>query len=126
MIQHKINWLYRDHENRAHVHASKLRPGFYKFYSKLFDQEEGNDHRVSSFEELGMYDPTVKKSKKKMSEHFAKPTGPNDLVYKKSRYIKGESPKMIMIPTKKLLFQIMRACVGVKFEEDLWFNHYIS
>ena len=43
-------------------------------------------------------------------------------VYGETRYIKGFSPYCIYIPTKDVMFKLMRACVGVKHVEDLWFN----
>ena len=53
---------------------------------------------------------------------FVPPKCYKDLVYSASRYIKGESPKCIYFPGRKLMFKMMRACIGIEKEEDLWFN----
>ena len=45
-----------------------------------------------------------------------------DLVYPASRYIEEGSPKCIYIPSQEIMLTIMRACVGVKDPEHLWFN----
>ena len=44
-----------------------------------------------------------------------------DLVYFPDRFVKGESPKCIYFPCRKLMFKMMRACIDIKNEKDLWF-----
>ena len=44
------------------------------------------------------------------------------LVYRGNRYEKDNSPNMLIIPSRMVMFKIMRACVGVKTIEDLWVN----
>ena len=44
------------------------------------------------------------------------------LIYERERYFEKESPKPIYIPSRKLMLKIMRACIGVHDEKDLWFN----
>ena len=55
---------------------------------------------------------------------FIPPKEYTDLVYSMSRYVKGESPKCIYFPSRKLMFKMMRACIGITKEDDLWFNQH--
>jgi len=32
------------------------------------------------------------------------------------------SPRLIYMPRKELIFKMMRACIGVEDETELWFN----
>ena len=48
--------------------------------------------------------------------------GLTDLVYPAYRYVDGQIPIMMFIPGKHMLFKMMRACLGCKSENDLWFN----
>ena len=50
------------------------------------------------------------------------PDRPDKLVYPEFRYIKGQVPYCIYIPRKEIMLKLMRACIGVTREEDLWFN----
>ena len=56
-----------------------------------------------------------------METDFAVPHTQEDLVYRGDRYVKGTSPYVIYYPSKLMLFKLMRACIGVEREEDLWF-----
>ena len=50
------------------------------------------------------------------------PRHTKDLVYPKNRYVEDQSPLLVYLPSRKIMFQIMRACIGVSHVEDLWFN----
>jgi hypothetical protein len=50
------------------------------------------------------------------------PTAVDDWVYSESRYIDGFSPYVIYVPKKEIMLKMMRACIEVKKEEDLWIN----
>ena len=56
-----------------------------------------------------------------METDFAVPQTQEDLVYRSDRYVETYTPHVIYYPSKLLLFKLMRACIGVKKEEDLWF-----
>ena len=45
-----------------------------------------------------------------------------DYVYKFSRYAEEYSVKPMYIPSKKLIFTMMRACINVTKTSHLWFN----
>ena len=44
----------------------------------------------------------------------------DDLVYHKSRYTEDQSPSIIYIPSKIVMVKLMRACMGVTSNEQLW------
>ena len=50
------------------------------------------------------------------------PMEPSDLVYAQSRYVEGNSPSVIYIPKKAIMFKLVRACLVCTSEEDLWFS----
>ena len=50
------------------------------------------------------------------------PTMPDELAYHESRYIPGFSPYVTYVPSKEVMFKLMRACIGVTDAEDLWIN----
>ena len=54
--------------------------------------------------------------------NFVPPKGIDDLAYCKSRYQEENSPKSIYIPSPEMMFKMMRACISVDKEGDLWFN----
>lgn len=45
------------------------------------------------------------------------------LVYDRKRLKAGESPFCVFLPTKNIMFKMMRACVEVSDEADLWINN---
>ena len=44
-----------------------------------------------------------------------------NLVYHKSKYIKGNSPKCMYFPSRYIMFKLIRACVDVYTIKELWF-----
>ena len=75
-------------------------------------------YHIFSFEEIGMFDPFPNEH---MDVNFYVPTAENDLVYRGTRYVKGNSPNCIYFPCNKLLFKLMRACIGVTHPDFFWF-----
>ena len=45
-----------------------------------------------------------------------------ELVYAKSRFEGGFSPLVVYLPTKLLMFKMMRSTAGCFSDKDLWFN----
>ena len=45
------------------------------------------------------------------------------LIYPRDRYTSEHSPMTIYIPTREIMFKMMRACLGCKNVEDLWIFH---
>lgn len=48
------------------------------------------------------------------------PYSPLDRVYPETRMIDGFSPTVIYIPSREIMFKMMRACIGVTDPKDLW------
>lgn len=46
-----------------------------------------------------------------------------NLIYCKERYTKEYSPMTVYIPTKDIMFKLMRGCLGCQNVEDLWIFH---
>ena len=67
-----------------------------------------------------MFDPFPQET---MDSDFSIPVKEDDLVYGNDRYIYKNSPNMLYIPSKRLLFKMMRACVAIGNEQDLWFQN---
>ena len=44
------------------------------------------------------------------------------LVYANERYVRENSPHTIYIPSRMVLFKIMRACIDISYPEYLWFS----
>ena len=88
-----------------------------KFESCL---EKAQPFHISSFEQIGLHDPFP--SEPKDMEDFVYPQAVDDLAYPKDAYKKGQSPHVLYFPSKRLMFKIMRACIGVTSSKDLWFN----
>lgn len=42
-------------------------------------------------------------------------------VYPKDRILSPNSPMQIYIPNKVVMFKIMRACIGIRQFDDLWY-----
>jgi hypothetical protein len=75
---------------------------------------------IHSLEQVGLCDPYIQELG---SGKVIRPKVADDLVYSKSRYYyEQQSPRCIYIPTRQLMLKLMRACVDVKSEADLWFN----
>ena len=51
---------------------------------------------------------------------FCLPSSEEDLVYRIDRYNEENSPVVTYFPSKLVLYKLMRACIGVESEEDLW------
>jgi hypothetical protein len=53
---------------------------------------------------------------------FKFPEKADDFVYPINRLVYSLSPSTIYMPSKKVLFKLMRSCIGVNEVEELWFN----
>ena len=50
--------------------------------------------------------------------NFSIPNEITDLVYKECRYQQGKMPDSLFLPTKKIMFKVMRACVYANGEKN--------
>ena len=46
-----------------------------------------------------------------------------DCTYNINRYHEDQSPMLVYIPNKPLIFKMMKACIGIDKVEDLWIYH---
>ena len=72
--------------------------------------ECAHTQHIKSFYQIGMLDPFPLEPEP--SEPFTEDID----VYPASKYIDGASPNMLYLPCNKVLFKIMRACIGVQFK----------
>lgn len=84
---------------------------------EIYDEKDSY-HKINSFEFVGLPDPYP--AENKFKTQIKRPKSISDLVYKKSRLIKGYIPYAIYIPRAEIMFKIMRACINVEKKEDLW------
>ena len=71
--------------------------------------------------QVGMFDPYPEDF---MEVNFEIPDIHKEipLVYYEGRFTKGNSPNYLYLPSKLVLFKIMRACLGIYEEQHLWFQ----
>ena len=50
------------------------------------------------------------------------PSSLADIVYPLSRYVQGQAPAPIYIPSKEIMINLMRACVSCGNEQELWIH----
>ena len=74
---------------------------------------------IWGFTQIGMFDPFPDEP---METEFNIPQTEGDLVYRIDRYIEGQSPNCIYLPSKLILWKMMRACVDIEETKDLWYN----
>ena len=103
--------------------STQLPEAKYSFTEKQYKKFElalfpGGNFNVRTFDQVGMINPFPTEPK---DVNFKIPAAPLDLVYAKSRYFEGQSPPGLYIPSRKLMWKIMRACADVADEKDLWF-----
>ena len=95
-----------------------------KFAFKKYGLFEANDlpDRINTFASLGFKDPFPNDSK--FESDWKPPVSYDDLVYDRSRLKNATFPPfLIYLPRKELMFKLMRACIGVNHERELWFNN---
>ena len=111
--------------SNTEIEAS-LDPNFlikYGFVENINDLKQFN---INSFKQIGFPDPFYNTDYLKQAvddsslvKFFSETT---DLVYPDKWYKLENSPLCIYIPRKELMFKIMRGCIGVTKENELWFN----
>ena len=45
---------------------------------------------------------------------------PSVLIYSRERTLGSQSPSMVYLPNKAVMFKMMRACLDTYYIEDLW------
>ena len=96
--------------------------GFHERYDFNITDFSAN-YLIDNFDELGITDPFPNEKKDNQRVNFSKPERVDDFVYPKSRMMDEYcSPRVIYLPSKDVMLKLMRACIGVRFEDELWFN----
>ena len=94
---------------------------FYKRYRRIFPQNI-KSYNINNLKTVGFIDPFEKEEKANNAKgKLPDKSKPTNNVYPMKRYIKDWSPLCLYIPSKDILFKLMRACVGAEQETDLWF-----
>ena len=73
------------------------------------------DYNINSLEDIGWID------KFREAPLPMKMVEPETLVYSESRFEEDYIPRIIFIPSFKIMFTIMRHCIGTQNVDDLWF-----
>ena len=102
---------------------------FYEKYTLVSRQEIFHDFLIDQFSAVNIADPfpyekiiyKYKCESAKGEVLFNRPHRVEDLVYPESK-INVEYFQPIYIPTKCIMFKMMRACISVECESELWFN----
>jgi hypothetical protein len=77
---------------------------------------------IYSFDQIGLIDPYPDEQ---LDTNFAIPATDEDLVYRGTRYVEGNSPNVLYFPSGLMMMKLMRACIGVTDIEKLWFKESI-
>ena len=80
------------------------------------------NYLIDNFDEIGVTDPFPNEKKDEQREMIKKPQSFQDFVYPMSRMDEYSSPRVIYLPSKDVMLKLMRACIGVRFVDELWFN----
>ena len=126
LIEARIEWSYvrninsegKNSPDPMTIEFSKVGPNFEEKFLNPNIKEEIS-YNINCFEVLGWKDPFPVKN---YQSSFIIPHDIDQLVYPKSRYIEGMFPWVIYVPRQDVMFKMMRACVEVTKEEELWFN----
>lgn len=100
------------------------------FQQVLGDPQEEIDknlYTIVTFWQVGMADPFPDEQTQELGNQSMlgkDDISITDLVYPAYRYREGQSPNSMYIPGRHLLFKMMRATLGCRTEQDLWFNRH--
>ena len=101
------------------VNSINLNARFYEKYEMNVEQPLSNN--INSFEQIAWIDPYPQETDV-TDDLFKVPLYTEDLIYEHGRYHEEYQPLMIYIPRKDVMMKLMRACIGIKNERELWFE----
>ena len=130
IISDRLSKLYEQSSDKFFItEKTKSESVISKDFLKVYGLIECHykDYQINSFRSIGWADPYPNDDQFITGSlddgyNLRCPESPDDLVYQEQRYIKGNSPICQYIPRKEIMLKIMRACVGIKTPQDLWFN----
>ena len=80
-------------------------------------------HSAANSQPTKVIRKTLKESLKEESDPERDDSWPEHIIrlcYQVNRFEEESSPMCVYIPNKKVLFKMMKACIGVEDVEDLW------
>ena len=80
-----------------------------------FESKDKFSYNINALEDIGWID------KFRETPLPMKMVKPKTLVYHKSRFEEDYIPRIVFVPSFKVMFTIMRHCIGVQSVDDLWF-----
>ena len=124
LILARVNQVYSLEEGHAKEATKDGSDGLElpKNFLMLYDlcDLEPKMFNINSFQQIGMADPFPKED---VGFHAHIPEAYSDHVYPEQRMCAGDgSPMCIYIPSDIITLKLIRACMGVKTPEELWFN----
>jgi len=112
LITDRVEWI-NDHrvnvEEQVKSTPHDVNDRWYQRYKLNTDSNKPS--LIKSFHQIGMQDPFPNEK-----EDQSRELSDTDDVYPPYKYIEGVSPNVIFIPCNKVLFKLMRACIGMQFE----------
>ena len=99
--------------------AAALPQNFYKNYKSLFKKKLAH-FNINCLRQIGVPDPFPDEDSHVCLDSI--PINPMGQGYQYCRYVKEHSPACLYIPSKQVMFKLMRACIHVEGPQDLWFN----
>ena len=105
-------WFWGRNRKKQSKKFSHIKPDFFTKYKSLFDKPQAC--HIHRFEQLALENPFPDEDKHNESQPWQTPIEHDELVYAKTRYREGESPKCLYLPSRYLMFQIMRMCSEVE------------
>ena len=109
LITDRVEWI-NDHrinvEEQVKSTPYDVNDRWYQRYKITNDSNKPS--LIKSFYQIGMQDPFPNEK-----EDQSRELSDADDVYPAYKYIEGVSPNTVFIPCNKVLFKLMRACIGI-------------
>ena len=90
----------------------------YKNFASVMD--DPFDFKIQSFEQIGVADPYP--NERMGRDDFYDPATQGNLMFLERRFQPHSSPIALYIPSRPVLFKIMRACICAEGPDELWFR----
>ena len=78
------------------------------------------DFKIQSFEQIGVLDPYP--NERKEDGEVYNPVKEGNIMFLERRFQPHSSPLALYIPSKTVMFKIMRACICIERVDELWFK----
>lgn len=114
---------------KVEIKANQVDKHFYDKYKLNESDESANQFGISSFERIGWADPfpndnailTIEKDLSQNKDCLSDPC--QIFIYPNCKILVPEStPMQSYIPSKVMMFKMMKSCINIKELEKLWVN----